>query len=103
MNNYLLGQWSNMKEYKQRNYIIKGIYNDITVSVTEQPRATFLRSTDRKGYTLKFKVEYLDKKYEAMTVIEPFYSQDEIKKIIENTKEEAKYKFADMIYEEFYN
>lgn len=85
---------------KQEQYIRAGISKDIVVSVQEKPRHTSLGSTDRKAYTLGFKATYFESVYECACEIEPFYSEEETKQIIDRTKEEARHKLAELIYNE---
>jgi len=89
-------------EIRRRMYVEKGILDDIVVEVQEKPISTFLGSTDRKGYTLKFTAVYMDKMYQCMTVIEPYFTEKQTEQVIERTKEEAKHKLAEEIYKEVF-
>ena len=64
------------------------------VKVQEKPKHTFLGSTDRKGYTLLFTATYYEQIYKYETTIEPFYSEEQKKSIIEEYKEKVKYELA---------
>ena len=84
-------------EIKINKYIIDGIVKDIEVKVQEKPKHTFLGSTDRKGYTLLFTATYYEQIYKYETTIEPFYSEEQKKSIIEEYKEKVKYELAKII------
>lgn len=81
----------------RRQYITKGIYGDMGVNIEEVPRKIFFGSTDRKGYTVKISVVYLNKIMESYIDVEPFFSDYERKIVIERAVEEAKRKMADEI------
>lgn len=87
---------------RRSKYIRDGIYNDIRVSVQERPRHTFLGSTDRKGYTLEFRATYLDKDLTAYVEIEPHFSEDDTKKMVDKCTEDARHKMAEKIFKELY-
>jgi len=91
-----------IKELKNQ-YIRRGIIKDIKTFATETPEYTFLGSTDRKGYTVKIIGRYLDKEYLAFVNIEPFFSEEKTKELIEVETERAKNQFATKIFEEMFN
>ena len=85
---------------KTRSYIIKGIANDIVVTLSEDVRSTFLGSTDRKGYTIKTTTEWLDERFVGLTQVEAW--ENPTKEDIEKLKEESRQVFALKIYNKYY-
>lgn len=86
----------------KRMYIMDGLAKELKLSVEELPRKTMLGSTDRKGYTLKISASYFDDICEAFVEIQPFYSEEETKDIIEQQKVNSKHIFAGKLYDKYF-
>ena len=78
-------------------YLREGIIKNIECSVKEKPTSTFLGSTDKKGYTIEIHMMYLGESSKAYTHIEPWYSKEIVDSMIERAKEEATFKFANIL------
>lgn len=87
---------------RKNKYIMDGIMKDIELQVREVPMHTSFGSTDRKAYTLQFRAIYMEREYVASCDIQPFLSEEQTQKIIEESSEDARYRLAQRIYNEIY-
>ena len=89
-----------MKE-NERRYMIDGIIKDIISYTEEEPKHTFLGSTDRKGYTLKTTLRYMNEYISFYTNVEPYVDMTE--EIVKRIEDKAKHRFAVGIYKKHIN
>lgn len=85
-----------MNKSLERRFMVDGIIGMIEVFSSEKPTTTFLGSTDKKGYIVETTLRFLDEQVKVFTHIEPW--EVDVKSIIERIEEEAKYKFASVLY-----
>lgn len=80
-----------------RQALIKHAIENMVCDTDEIPRTTFLGSTDRKGYTVKTRIQWYDQEIFVYTEIDPWnkFQSETITKI----EEKAKHEFANKLYE----